>query len=134
MEFVELFSWRDALTGDICDRARDGRACELTKKYSVRESGVEVGYVALNLWRLDECTDLVLSELFVPEGLRHRGIGARILAEIEELARIRGYARVLLNARPLDDYPHEQLVAWYQKHGFVRVPDSGADGMAKEVL
>lgn len=133
MELVELASWEDALTSDIRERARNGSACGLTKKYVVRENGVEVGYAALDWYELDQCTDLILYEMFVPEKFRHCGVGSRILAETEKLAVVRGYSRVLLIARPLEDYPKEKLKAWYQQHGYESVPHASEDAMAKIV-
>jgi GNAT superfamily N-acetyltransferase len=103
------------------------------KKYSVREEGAEVGYVALDWYPLDACTDLILYEMFVPEKFRHRGVGSRILAATEELAGARGYSRVLLIARPLEDYPKGKLIEWYQERGFGAVPHACENAMAKNV-
>jgi hypothetical protein len=87
MEFIELARWEDALTDEIRERARTGSQGTLTKKYSVREDGAEVAYVALDWHELEDCTDLILYGMVVPEALRHEGIGSRILAEAERLAK-----------------------------------------------
>jgi GNAT superfamily N-acetyltransferase len=132
VELVELADWTEALTPDIQERVRNGSACELTKKYAVIDDGKEVGYLAVDWWPLSERTDLVLYELFVPQRFRHRGVGTRILAKTEELAKVAGYKRVFLHAQPLEDYPQEQLIAWYQMNGFTMEPNDDA-GMAKVV-
>jgi GNAT superfamily N-acetyltransferase len=64
---------------------------------------------------------------------RHRGIGSRILAETEKLARAKGYSRVILTAYSLEDYPQERLIAWYWKHGFRVLPNQSRGEMAKTV-
>jgi GNAT superfamily N-acetyltransferase len=135
MEFIELTRWGDALTDEIREQERTGSQGILTKKYSVREDGAEVAYVALDWYALEDCTDLILYGMFVPEVLRHQGIGSRILAEAEKLAKAHGYSRVLLIAHPLEDYPPESLSAWYRRHGFKSATNHGvADGMVKDVL
>jgi GNAT superfamily N-acetyltransferase len=131
LEFVELADWKDALTTDIRARARDASACGLTKKYSVREDGAEVGYLALDWWPVEHCSDLVLYEMFVPESLRHRGIGSQILELTAQLARSRGYSRALVIAKPFEGYPQEKLVDWYQKNGFAAVPHPSGHALAK---
>lgn len=135
MEFIELARWEDALTDEIRERARTGSQGTLTKKYSVREDGAEVAYVALDWHELEDCTDLILYGMVVPEALRHEGIGSRILAEAERLAKARGYSRVLLIAHPLENYPQEQLVAWYRKHGFQPMTNHASrEAMVKDVI
>jgi GNAT superfamily N-acetyltransferase len=135
MEFIELTRWEDALTAEIRERARTGSQGILTKKYSVREDGAEVAYVALDLYEPRNCTDLVLYGMFVPVALRHQGIGSRILAEAERMAKARSYTRVLLIAHPLEDYPQESLAAWYRQHGFKPATNHAvAEAMVKDVL
>jgi GNAT superfamily N-acetyltransferase len=133
MEMVELASCDDALTSDIRELARYGSACGLTKKYSVREKGIEVAYVAIDWYELDLCSDLILYEMFIPKNFRHNGIGSRILETVEALAKVNGYSRVLLIARPLEDCPKESLRAWYQQRGYETVPHASEDAMAKVV-
>lgn len=133
MKIVELRHWTEAVTTEIREPARNGSACQLTKKYSVSEEEQEIAYLALDWWPLYQRTDLVLYELFVPDKFRHRGIGARILAEVEKLAAAAGYHRVVLTARPLEDYPKKKLREWYKKHGFKRFSQGGPDAMAKPV-
>jgi len=55
------------------------------------------------------------------------------LAEVEKLAAAAGYHRVVLTARPLEDYPKKRLREWYKKHGFKRLSQGGPDAMAKPV-
>lgn len=133
MKIVELRHWTEAASAEIRERAKNGSACQLTKKYSVSEDGDEIAYLALDWWPLSQRTDLALYELFVPRKFRHRGIGARILVEVEKLAVAAGYHRVVLTARPLEDYPKGKLCEWYRRHGFKRCPKDGPDAMGKHV-
>jgi len=133
VEFIELVNWRDALTPEIQERAKNGSVCNITKQYAVREDGKEVAYVALDSYPVYQCTDLTLYEMFVPRKLRHCGVGGRILAETEKLARGTGYTRILLNAHPLENYPKERLQTWYQKHGYKSLPGGRVDDMVKEL-
>ena len=73
MEIVELRDWTEAVTAEIRERAKNGSACQLTKKYSVSEEGQEFAYLALDWWPLHQHTDLVLYELFVPDKFRTVG-------------------------------------------------------------
>ncbi len=133
MKIVELESWNTAVTPEIQERARNGSACQLTKKYSVFDEEREVAYLALDWWPLHQRSDLVLYELYVLPQFRHQGIGARILAEVERLAKESGYSRLLLTARPLEAYPKSKLRDWYRKHGFKRFLRGGRDVMVKPV-
>ncbi len=133
MRIVELQDWKQAETPEIQGRAENGSACQLTKKYAAYENGCEVAYFALDWWPLDQKRDLWLYELFVPLHLRHRGIGTHILAEVEKLALDNCYQRVVLVARPLENYSKKKLRDWYRKHGFKVTRQEGADVMAKPV-
>ena len=61
-----------------------------------------------------------LSNMFVREELRDRGIGSALLTVLIEEAERRGYARLVLS-------PSERAVPFYQRAGFV-VPDQLAGG------
>jgi GNAT superfamily N-acetyltransferase len=50
------------------------------------------------LVRTEQCTWLY--EIYVPEVMRQKGIGAFLLARVEELARQFGYNKVLLHPKP----------------------------------
>jgi len=130
MEFVELRTCENALTCEVRERAKRNTH-ELTKNYSVRENGAEVAYVALE--RHDR-RYLILYEMFVPEALRQQGIGSRILAETERLAKAESYPRVLLIAHPLEPYPQEKLAAWYRRRGFEKATGHwSSEAMVKDV-
>ena len=67
---------------------------------------------------------LVLYEMYVRPECRGRGIGWRLLGEVESLAKALGYARITLFPWPLEKgYPEAKLIAWYKRHGYVERPD-----------
>jgi GNAT superfamily N-acetyltransferase len=61
-----------------------------------------------------------LSNMFVLEPFRNRGIGAALLDAVIAAADARGYARLVLS-------PSERAVPFYARAGFI-VPDAGAGG------
>jgi hypothetical protein len=64
VNIVELEHWSNAVTPEIQERARNGSACQLTKKYSVFDEEREVAYLALDWWPLHQSTDLILYEVY----------------------------------------------------------------------
>jgi GNAT superfamily N-acetyltransferase len=61
-----------------------------------------------------------LSNMFVREGFRNRGIGSALLSSIIVTAEERRYARLVLS-------PSEEALRFYQRAGFI-VPDQSARG------
>jgi len=131
LKIIELRKSSDAKTAEIQERAEKGSACQLTKKYSVLVEELEVAYFALDWWPLHQSTDFVLYELYVARQFRHRGIGARILAEVERLARANGYRQIVVQARPLENYPKSKLRQWYRRNGYKWLLQHGPDAMVK---
>jgi hypothetical protein len=60
MKIVGLEHWSNAVTAEIQERARNGSACQLTRKYSVFDEEREVANFALDWWPLHQRTDLSL--------------------------------------------------------------------------
>ena len=60
-----------------------------------------------------------ISNMFVREDFRNRGVGSALLAAIVEAAGERGYARLVLS-------PSERAVPFYRRAGFV-VPSDAAE-------
>jgi GNAT superfamily N-acetyltransferase len=61
-----------------------------------------------------------VSNMFVREGARNRGIGSALMATIIATAEERNYARLVLS-------PSERALPFYRRAGFI-VPDDAADG------
>lgn len=89
----------------------------ITRCFIAACNGIEVAFIALDCWRVPQ--PLVLYELYVDPKVRNRGIGSRVLAEVEVLATRMGYTKLLLRPKPLDDtYSRPELVEWYQRRGY----------------
>jgi len=83
---------------------------------------VVVGYVAVHWlpYLMMRGPEGFISELFISEAARGRGIGTQLLKIIEEEARTRGCSRLgLLNSRVRDSYGRE----FYKKNGWIERDD-----------
>jgi hypothetical protein len=121
MDFVKLEKPQEALTQEIRERAATSSVAICTTQYSVRESGEEVGYVAIDI--LGESEAMTLYEIYVPTQLRHCGIGGRILQEAERFSQRLGFTAITLRPKPLESYPQLKLIEWNKKHGYVEHRD-----------
>jgi GNAT superfamily N-acetyltransferase len=63
-----------------------------------------------------------VSNVFVREGFRNRGIGSTLLAAVVAAADERSYARLVLS-------PAERTLAFYRRAGFVAADGAGGDGL-----
>lgn len=89
-----------------------------TTQCVLHENVKEVGFVAFDDFPELDC--LALCELFVPRQLRSEGLGTRIIAEVETLARHEGYGRIQLLPWPLEHgFPEASLIGWYQRNGYL---------------
>jgi N-acetylglutamate synthase-like GNAT family acetyltransferase len=120
----------------VSDRELRERACtspkgQMTKQYVFLEDGREVAFLSLDHRR--DLGVLVLYEMFVPMGLRHQGIGSRLLQYAERMAKRDGYKKVFVWPKPFEqNYPRADLVEWYRKHGYSERSDC-PDEMEKQV-
>lgn len=122
IELHEIGAGENCQNAQVRARVLESPKARYTKQFAVRESGSEVAFLALDL--IPETDYLVLYEIFVPSELRRRGIGSRLLGEVESLAKSLGYESVALFPSPLDsEYPESKLIAWYRSHGYVPRPD-----------
>jgi predicted GNAT family acetyltransferase len=121
----------DLVNLEIRNRAISSSKAKNTKHYVAKESGNEVGFVAIDANPNVEY--LVLYEVFVPRNLRKKGFGSKLLAEVESMAKNLGYRKVTVNPEPFEqDHPKGQLVEWYKRHGY-REMASGAGELEKAV-
>lgn len=122
IELYEICAGENCQNVQLRARVSESPRARYTKQFGVREDGSEVAFLALDL--IPEADYLVLYEIFVPHELRRRGIGSRLLAEVERFAKSLGYERVMLFPSSLDPaYLEVKLVAWYKNHGYVPRPD-----------
>lgn len=136
MELVLLAKPEDAVTEDIRARSKDTSTASLTKLYAVWEGGQEVALVTLDHYPPDKYPEseyprdqfpevhrLHICEIFVPEHLRNRGIGTRVLALAERHARELGLPKTQLYAKPLfNTRTQAEMIDWYKRRGYEMVP------------
>jgi GNAT superfamily N-acetyltransferase len=134
MELRPITDPEKVLNEEIRRRAKNGSKTAVTKHFVAVEEGVEAAFVALDIFP-DPEEHLVLYELVVPKALRCRGIGSRVLAIVEKLAREWKYAKVLLRPKPLDaTWSSERLEDWYSKRGYKPVSRDRTDVWTKAVV
>lgn len=115
----------------IRNRAKSRSRAMSTHHYVAKESGNEIGFVAIDANQNVE--HLVLYEIFVPPNLRLKGIGTKLLVEVEAMAKELGYKKVTVNPEPFEqDYPKSKLVEWYKSHGYREIA-SGTKELEKFV-
>jgi GNAT superfamily N-acetyltransferase len=86
------------------------------------EGGTVAGYISVHWlpYLMLAGPEGYLSELFVREDLRGKGVGGALIENIRELAIIKGCSRLmLLNNRERASYERE----FYARHGFVERPE-----------
>lgn len=98
--------------------ATDGSKTAVTRHFAAIEGGREVAFISLDLFPPSQ-QPLVLYTLVVPTSLREKGVGSRVLAEVERLAKQWKYSKVLLRPKSLDNrWSNERLREWYSKRGY----------------
>ena len=80
---------------EIHERIRQSTKSLHTKHFVAVEQNNELGFVSLDFWPEKEF--VVIYELFVPSGLRGKGIGRRIMIAIERFAVEQGRHYIRLN-------------------------------------
>jgi GNAT superfamily N-acetyltransferase len=122
-EVADTMTCRDP---EIRGRMAQSPKARHTQHYIVTEDDVEVGFLSLDL--IPRVDYLVLYEIYVPKRLRRKGIGSRLIQEVESIARSHGYARVTLSPSPLDtDYSATTLINWYKARHYQERADYPAE-------
>jgi GNAT superfamily N-acetyltransferase len=121
----------DLVNEEIRNRAISSTKAENTRHYVAKESGNEIGFIAIDVNPNVEY--LVLYEIFIPRNLRKKDFGSKLLAEVECMAKNLRYRKVTVSPEPFErDYPKGQLVEWYKRHGY-REMASGTGELEKVV-
>ena len=120
--FVPLASAGTVENPDLRKRVAARSTGKHTRHFIAKENSVEVAFVSLDFLPVED--GLGIYELFIPANMRGRGLGGKLLSEIENMARQQGYSKVQLAARPMGELSQPQLAAWYAKYGYVSPPDS----------
>lgn len=132
IQLVELGAGEHFRDSTLHARTLESPKARHTHHYVASEYGLEVAFIALD--QIPGVEYLVLYEIYVRPKCRGRGIGWRLLGEIESLARALGYAKITLSPWPLEKgYPEAKLIAWYKRHGYVERPDCPTE-LEKSIL
>jgi GNAT superfamily N-acetyltransferase len=102
------------MTTDYAVAVRDGQA------WIAEDDGQPAGIVVLEL----HADHLLVENIAVRPAAQGRGVGRRLLARAEEVARELGYAEVRL-------YTHEAMtenIAYYPRRGYTETHRGGGDG------
>lgn len=127
----DITNSEDLVNEEIRNRAMSSPKAKNTKHYVAKESGNEIGFVAIDANPNVEY--LVLYEIFVPRNLRKKGYGSTLLVEVESMAKILKYRKVTVNPEPFErDYPKSQLIKWYKSQGYCEMA-SGTGELEKVV-
>jgi GNAT superfamily N-acetyltransferase len=118
MKLRRITNPEKVLNEEIRRCAIDGSKNAVTKHFLAIENGVEVAFVSLDIFPTSQ-QPLVLYTLVVPSSLREKGVGSRVLHEVERLAKQWKYSKVLLRPKPLGgSWSTERLREWYSKRGY----------------
>jgi GNAT superfamily N-acetyltransferase len=131
MKLVYLATPQQATTEAIRSRSVASSKGQITRHYAAWENGEEVALVAFDIYDRREFPDvdyLVVYELYVPEGLRNKGIGTRALQAAEQFAKDLGFRKTMLHAKPLfETRTQVEMIAWYQRRGYVQAEGRSSD-------
>jgi hypothetical protein len=92
---------KQVLNEEIRRHALDGSKATVTRNFVAIEEGREVAFVSLDIFPLSQ-QPLVLYTLAVPALLREKGIGSRVLAEVnprEKVGVFQGFAEAKITRR-----------------------------------
>jgi GNAT superfamily N-acetyltransferase len=133
MQLTPITDPECAMNEEIRRCAKDGSKNVVTKHFLAIENSVEVAFVSLDIFPPSQ-QPLVLYTLVVPKSLREKGVGSRVLAEVERLAKQWKYAKVLLRPKSLDErWSNERLREWYSKRGYQPMSSERNDVWTKTV-
>src|SRR5437899_1218075 len=121
MNLKELQSPAAIKNDELRARAVNRSSGKYTRHFIVYDGGEEAAFVSLDFYPDSE--SLSIYEMFVASTMRGRGVGEKLLQEIETMAKTKGYSRVQLGARPLGNYPEAKLMEWYKKRGYEKPAD-----------
>lgn len=131
MELAEVAN-EEISDPEIRNRDATSSRCGYTRHFLATEFGSEVGLVSIDI--LPEKEQFVIYELFVPTALRRRGIGARLLAAAEMMARDLGYKSTLLVPKTLDKaFAQQALEEWYVGKGYMPLENSVNNAFVKQL-
>ncbi len=117
---------------EIRNRDAKGSRGAYTRHFLATESGSQVGFLSIDI--LPDKEHLVIYEIFVPTALRRGGIGAKLLAAAENMARSHGYRSALLIPKTLDEaFAQQALEEWYASKGYMLLENSANGAFVKQL-
>jgi GNAT superfamily N-acetyltransferase len=131
-EIVRELGWFADINAEVPEETRthitnEMKLCQADESHGVfvarATDGAVLGYVVVHWvpYLIHSGPDGYISELFLRESARGKGIGARLLGTVEAEAKRRGCTRLmLLNMRQRESY----LRGFYSKHGWEERPQA----------
>ena len=108
---------------EIRERAKRNR-CSRSVQYLATVEDAEAGYLSF-----DDKSEIgvgVIYEIYVLPSFRRRGVGTNLLKCGEEIARVIGCERVVLEPEPFDrSIKKEILIHWYESFGYKLLANIG---------
>jgi GNAT superfamily N-acetyltransferase len=132
IRLVEIKAGEHCSDTELHARMSQSHKARHTHHYVATQAGVEVAFLALD--QIPDVDYLILYEIFVGQNHRRRGIGSRLLSEVEALAAALGYKKITLSPSPLEQgLPEAKLIAWYKDRGYFDRPDCPTE-LEKDIL
>lgn len=120
MQLHEISDFHTVHTPELKERAQHSGRTTHTHHYIAQEDDIELAFVSIDRWPVDK--PFFLYELFVARKQRNKGIGTRILQQIEKMAIEQGYRSIALTPKSIDNNydncTQRQIVRWYEKRGY----------------
>src|SRR5687768_10976800 len=100
MKLIRIIRPDDLESAELAERVRNAPGGEISELYLAADAGRQAAFVVLDWWPSDDSP--ILYELYVPSELRRRGIGTKVLRDVEALVKRRGRSSLRVTPKPID--------------------------------
>lgn len=117
MELIEITDEATIISAEIIDRTKQSSKNRYTQHYLVKENGVEIAFLSLDLMYNHQ--SLFLYELFVVNSKRKNGYGNKILDLVFDFAKKDSFNEIRVEPHPFDGtMTLDVLNRFYMNKGF----------------